>query len=136
MKNLTLLLISESTSAQTIGSQEYIFEWVPNPTTLIRENHGEMLTDQEYSELLKCQALWFEVILNLKQRKIIDVKYSDLSSKYIQSANGADLSDELKEKVSRILEQRIKATPVIHLFGKTVPDEDRIYYITLSLNPM
>lgn len=137
MREITTLLLfvaSIESYSQQFGSKEFIFEWTPNPTQFIRENHNDYLSNDEYDSLLSCAALFFEAHVDLFNSEITKIRYSSLSSDYNKTSHSIDLSENLARKVEKILLNHIGLTKVKHLYNEQVPKETRIFYISLDFD--
>lgn len=120
--------------AQRLGTNEFIFEWTPNPTQFLRENHKVLLSKEEYRQLLNCDALVFETHVDLFNSKIISIKYSILSTEYNKVSKISDLDSQLAEKMEKILFKHIGLTKIKQINGDDIPKEIRIYFMSIDFN--
>ena len=132
----TFLLFSFASSfdgfAQKYGTHEFLFQWKPNPTEFIMNNHRSYLTDKEYDQLSSCTSLYFETKVDLFNGKILSLKYSKWSSEYNRIDESPDLTEEVAKKIETVLFDNIKIKNVRSITNSPIPRDTLIYLITLD----
>lgn len=99
-------VIASTVQAQEIKPKSYSFDWAPNPTEFIRKNSEKYFSEKEYNDLLRCDALGFDV--DFQTNKVVRVKYSKISSDFNKMTDSTkDLEEPLRSKLEKILLENI-----------------------------
>jgi hypothetical protein len=122
-------------SSQKVGTKEFIFEWIPNPTDFILHNHKKYLSNDEYKRLLNCYALAFDADVDLYNTKIVSIKYSEVSTKLNNITKSPDLDADIARKVEKVLLDNIGVSDVKRIsVVDSIPKGVYRYVITLDFN--
>jgi hypothetical protein len=120
--------------AQTSDTKQALFEWTPNPTEFIRQNHETFLTTIQYKDLLKCKAVWFDAEVDVYNGKLISVNYSKFSTSYNKTIGSPDLNPELAKKIGEVLLLNIKVSRGTDVVDKEIPKDTFVYSLSLDFN--